>query len=279
MAGAAFDVFAEEPATDNVLFNLPNVVVTPHLGAATTEAQENVALQVAEQMSDYLLRGAISNAINFPSITAEEAPRIRPFVALAERLGSFLGQMTEGAIKGIRIEYEGTVAGLNTRALNASAIAGVLRPFSPDINLVNAPVVAKDRGIAFEEVKRESPQHNVESLIRITVDAQDMPRHAAGTVFQDGKPRVIEIRGITVDAEFAPHMIYVRNDDKPGFIGRFGSLLGEANVNVATFSLGRESQGGDAICFAAVDERIDDTTLQAIEAIPMVKRARRLHFA
>ena len=279
VAGAGFDVFAEEPATSNVLFNLPNVVVTPHLGAATTEAQENVALQVAEQMSDYLLRGAISNAINFPSITAEEAPRIRPYVALAERLGSFLGQMTEAAIKSIRIEYEGTVAGLNTRALNASAIAGVLRPFSPDINLVNAPVVAKDRGIAFEEVKREAAGNNVESLIRITVDAQDMSRHAAGTVFQDGKPRVIEIRGITVDAEFAPHMIYVRNDDKPGFIGRFGSLLGDAGVNVATFSLGREKLGGDAICFAAVDQRIDDMTLEAIETIPMVKRARRLHFA
>ena len=278
VAGAGFDVFAEEPATTNVLFNLPNVVVTPHLGAATTEAQENVALQVAEQMSDYLLRGAISNAINFPSITAEEAPRIRPFVALAERLGSFLGQMTESAIKGIRIEYEGAVAELNTRALNAAAIAGVLRPFSPDVNLVNAPVVARDKGIAFEEVKRESTG-NVESLIRITVDGEDMPRHAAGTVFQDGKPRVIEIRGITVDAEFAPHMIYVRNADKPGFIGKFGSVLGEANVNVATFSLGREVQGGDAICFAAVDEAISPETLAAIESIPMVKRARRLHFA
>ncbi|MBY0610701.1 MAG: phosphoglycerate dehydrogenase [Beijerinckiaceae bacterium] len=278
VAGAGFDVFAEEPATTNVLFNLPNVIVTPHLGAATTEAQENVALQVAEQMSDYLLRGAISNAINFPSITAEEAPRIRPFVALAERLGSFLGQMTEAAIKGIRIEYEGAVAELNTRALNAAAIAGVLRPFMPDVNLVNAPVVARDKGIAFEEVKRESAG-NVESLIRITVDGQDMPRHAAGTVFQDGKPRVIEIRGITVDAEFAPHMIYVRNADKPGFIGKFGSVLGDAGVNVATFSLGRETQGGDAICFAAVDEAISAETLAAIESIPMVKRARRLHFA
>ena len=186
--------------------------------------------------------------------------------------------MTESAIKGIRIEYEGVVAGLNTRALNAAAIAGVLRPFSPDVNLVNAPVVAKDKGIAFEEVRRASAG-NVESLIRITVDAEDMPRHAAGTVFQDGKPRVIEIRGITVDAEFAPHMIYVRNADQPGFIGQFGSVLGEARVNVATFSLGREKQGGDAICFAAIDDAISAETLAAIENIPMVKRARCLHFA
>ncbi len=278
VAGAAFDVFAEEPATANPLFNLPNVVVTPHLGAATTEAQENVALQVAEQMSDYLLRGAISNAVNFPSITAEEAPRIKPFVALAEKLGSFLGQLTEAPIKGIRIEYEGVVANLNTRALNAAAIAGVLRPFSPDVNMVNAPMVAKEKGIAFEEVKRESAG-NVESLIRITVDAEDMPRHAAGTVFQDGKPRIIEIRDIVIDAEFAPNMIYVRNADKPGFIGQFGSLLGKADVNVATFCLGRAIPGGDAICFVAVDNKISDDLLKSIEEISMVKRARRLEFA
>ena len=278
VAGAAFDVFLEEPATANPLFGHPNVVCTPHLGAATTEAQENVALQVAEQMSDYLLQGAIQNAVNFPSITAEEAPRLRPFVALAEKLGSFLGQLTEAPIRGIRIEYEGAVAGMNTRALTSAAITGALRPFLQDINMVAAPVIARERGITVEEVRRESGHRDYESFVRITIDAEDMPRHAGGTVFQDGKPRVIEIRDIAVDAEFSPNMIFVRNADKPGFIGRFGTLLGEAGVNVATFALGRDRAGGDAICLVAVDEPVSLDLLHHIEAIPQVKRARAIRF-
>lgn len=277
VGGAAFDVFVEEPAKANPLFGLPNVVCTPHLGASTSEAQENVAVQVAEQMADYLIKGAITNAVNFPSITAEEAPRIRPFVALAEKLGSFLGQLTEATIKGIRIEYEGAVADLNIKALNAAAIAGVLRPFLSEINMVNAAAIAKEKGITIEEVK-SSHEGNYESLIRIIVEATDMPRHAAGTVFQDGKPRMVEIRWINMDAEFAPHMIYVRNDDKPGFIGQFGSLLGEAGVNIATFNLGRDTPGGNAICLVAVDEEVPEALLRKIETIPHVKRARRLRF-
>jgi D-3-phosphoglycerate dehydrogenase len=273
--GGLVDETALRAALD---FGHPNVICTPHLGAATTEAQENVALQVAEQMADYLLQGAIQNAVNFPSITAEEAPRLKPFVALAEKLGSFLGQLTEAPIKGIRIEYEGAVAEMNTRALTSAAVTGVLRPFLQDINMVSAPVVARERGITIEEVKRENAARDYESFIRIVVDAEDMPRHAGGTVFQDGKPRVVEIRNIAVDAEFAPHMIYVRNDDKPGFIGRFGTLLGESGVNVATFALGRNEPGGDAICFVSVDQPVSPDLLRQIEGIPQVKRARAVRF-
>jgi len=254
VAGAAFDVFSEEPATTNPLFGLPNVICTPHLGASTNEAQENVALQVAEQMSDYLLKGGVSNAVNFPSISAEEAPKLKPFVALAEKLGSFLGQLTEAPVKSIRIQYEGNVADLNVRPMTAAAVAGVLRAFMPEINMVNAPLAAKEKGIAVEEVKRAADSE-YDSRIFIEVVAEDMPRHAAGTVYHDGKPRIVEIRRIAMDAEFAPHMLYIRNDDKPGFIGQFGSLLGEAGVNIATFNLGREKAGGDAICFVAVDEK------------------------
>ncbi|MGL4495073.1 MAG: phosphoglycerate dehydrogenase [Beijerinckiaceae bacterium] len=278
VAGAAFDVFSVEPAETNPLFGLPNVVCTPHLGAATTEAQENVALQVAEQMSDYLLRGAITNAVNFPSITAEEAPRLKPFVSLAEKLGSFLGQLTEARVKGVRIEYCGAVANLNIRALTAAAVKGALQPFMPEINMVNAPMIAKDRGILVEEVK-SSASGNTDSLIRITVDAEDMPRNAAGTVYQDGKPRIVEIRNIAMDTEFAPYMIYVRNADKPGFVGKFGTLLGEAGVNIATFDMGRETQGGNAISFVAVDAPVSKELLARIEAIEQVKRARFCHFA
>jgi len=278
VAGAAFDVFAEEPATANPLFGHPNVVCTPHLGAATTEAQENVALQVAEQMSTYLLTGGVENAVNFPSISAEEAPRLKPFVALAEKLGSFLGQLTEAPIRGVRIEYEGAVAGMNTRALTAAAVTGALKPMLQDVNMVSAPIVARERGIVIEEMTRENPQRDYESLVRITIDAEDMPRYASGTVFHDGKPRVVEIRDIDVDVEFAPDMIYVRNADEPGFIGAFGSLLGDAGVNIATFALGRDRPGGDAICFVSVDQTPSDTLLDRIEAIPQVKRARAIRF-
>ncbi|NEU10891.1 phosphoglycerate dehydrogenase [Methylobacterium sp. BTF04] len=278
VAGAAFDVFVTEPAIENPLFGHPNVICTPHLGASTNEAQENVALQVAEQMSDYLLQGAITNAINFPSISADEAPRLKPFVALAEKLGSFLGQLTEAPIKAIRITYEGAVAGMNTRALTSAALTGVLRPILQDINMVSAPAVARERGIVVEEVKREGGASDFESVIRITVDAEDMPRDAAGTVFHDGKPRVIEIRSIAIDAAFAPHMLYVRNHDKPGFIGRLGSVLGDAGVNVATFNLGREEEGGSAICFCAVDAPVSAAVLAQIDAIPQVRRVRAVNF-
>ncbi|KAF0229572.1 MAG: D-3-phosphoglycerate [Beijerinckiaceae bacterium] len=277
VAGAAFDVFSVEPAESNPLFGLENVICTPHLGASTNEAQENVALQVAEQMSDYLLTGAITNAVNFPSISAEEAPKLKPFVALGEKLGGFLGQLTEAPIKSIRIQYEGEVANLNVRPITAAAITGVLRPFLPEVNMVNAPMTAKEKGIQVDEVKRHAEGEH-ESRIYIEVVAEDMPRNAAGTVYQDGKPRIIEIRGIKMDAEFAPHMLYVRNDDKPGFIGNFGSLLGQNKINIATFNLGRNQPGGDAICFVAVDDAISDDVLKAIHAIPHVKRARRLKF-
>ncbi|MCA3656517.1 MAG: phosphoglycerate dehydrogenase [Methylobacterium sp.] len=277
VAGAAFDVFSVEPAETNPLFGLENVICTPHLGASTSEAQENVALQVAEQMSDYLLAGAITNAVNFPSITAEDAPKLKPFVALGEKLGSFIGQLTEAHIKGIRIAYEGKVGELNTRPITAAAVAGVLRPFMPGINMVNAQAIAKDKGIAVEAITRDAPE-NLESRVKIYVEAEDTIRHAAGTVLSDGLPRIVEIRDIKMDAEFAPHMLYVRNDDKPGFIGRFGSLLGEKAINIATFNLGRDKPGGDAICFVAVDDSISDEVLTAIKAIPHVKRANRLMF-
>jgi len=277
VAGAAFDVFTQEPATENALFGHPNVVCTPHLGAATTEAQENVALQIAEQMSDYLLRGAISNAVNVPSITAAEAPRLRPFIELAEKLGSFAGQLTETGIKRVHLSYEGEVAGMNTKALTSSAIAGLLRPMLQEVNVVSAPGVAAERGIIIEETTRAA-LHDYESLITVSVETERQSRFVSGTVFADGRPRIVNIKGIRMDAGFAPSMIYITNLDKPGFIGRFASVLGEAGINIATFHVGRDVPGGNAIALIEIDGELPTPVLAAVRALPQVQQARLLKF-
>jgi D-3-phosphoglycerate dehydrogenase len=277
VAGAAFDVFVEEPATANPLFGHPNVVCTPHLGAATTEAQENVALQIAEQMSDYLLRGAISNAVNFPSITAEEAPRLRPFIALAEKLGSFAGQLTETGLKKVQLSYEGAVVLMNTKALTSAAVAGLLRPMLQDVNVVSAPIVAKDRGIVVEEITREAAG-DYEILITVTVTTEKQTRGVSGTVFADGRPRIVNIKGIRMDAEFGPSMIYITNLDKPGFIGHFSSTLGDAGINIATFHVGREAPGGNAVALIEIDGELPADVLAKVRALPQVQQARPLKF-
>jgi D-3-phosphoglycerate dehydrogenase len=276
IGGAGFDVFVEEPAKANVLFGAPNFVATPHLGASTEEAQENVALQVAEQMSDYLLTGAVSNALNSPSITADEAPKLRPFVALAEKLGAFAGQMVDEGLRGVDIAFEGQIAGLNHRPLTAAALAGVFRPMLAQINMVSAPIVAKERGITISESLQEtSPIYD--SLMRITVKTDLGRRAFAGTVIA-GAPRIVEVKGMELDAVFAPAMLYVNNLDKPGFIGALGDLLAGAGINIATFNLGRVGAGDDAIALVGVDQTPDEPLVAKIRALPHVKEARPLHF-
>jgi D-3-phosphoglycerate dehydrogenase len=276
IGGAGFDVFVEEPAKANVLFGAANFVATPHLGASTEEAQENVALQVAEQMSDYLLTGAVSNALNSPSITADEAPKLRPFVALAEKLGAFAGQMVDEGLRSVDIAFEGQIAALNHRPLTAAALAGVFRPMLAQINMVSAPIVAKERGITISESLQEtSPIYD--SLMRITVKTDLGSRAFAGTVIA-GAPRIVEVKGMELDAVFAPAMLYVNNLDKPGFIGALGDLLAGAGINIATFNLGRVGAGDDAIALVGVDQTPDDALVARIRALPHVKEARPLQF-
>ena len=277
VAGAGFDVFVDEPAEKNPLFGIPNVVCTPHLGASTSEAQENVAVQVAEQMSDFLISGAVVNALNMPSISAEEAPRLTPFVRLAEQLGAFAGQLTEAGLTGIRLEYAGEVAEMNTRALTAAALAGVLKPLLQTVNMVSAPTIARERGIAVEEVRR-AQEGAFESYVRLTVTTDRHERSVAGTVFSNGRPRIIQIKGIDMEAELGAHMLYITNVDKPGFIGRLGTLLGDAGVNIATFNLGRDGHGADAIALVEVDGEIGEDVLARVEKLEGVVHARNLSF-
>ena len=283
IGAAAFDVFAIEPAKENVLFGGKNFIATPHLGAATVEAQENVALQVAEQMSDYLLSGAVTNALNMPSVTAEEAPRLRPFTALAEKLGSFAGQISDFGYDEVVLEYEGEVADLNRKPITAALLAGLLRASRGDVNMVSAPAILAESGVKLTETKTEtSPVYD--SLIRVKVKTKatkNAPeggwRTLAGALIA-GKPRIVEVKGMALEGDFSPVTLYVNNLDKPGFIGALGNMLGEAKVNIATFHLGRQASGGEAIALIGIDMMPPAAVIEQLSALPQVRYAKVLTF-
>ncbi|HEX3952972.1 MAG TPA: phosphoglycerate dehydrogenase [Stellaceae bacterium] len=277
VAGAAVDVFVEEPATHNPLFGHDNVVATPHLGAATSEAQENVALQIAEQMSDFLLTGAVSNAVNMPSLTAEEAARLKPYMVLAQQLGSFAGQLTETGISAVTIEYEGAIVELNIKPLTATALAGLLAPQLTAINIVNAPLVCRQRNIRVSETCH-ADAGDYQTLMRVTITTERRRRTVAGTVFAGNKPRLVEIEGMALEAELGRHVLFVRNKDKPGFIGALGQALAAAEVNIATFHLGRTGAGQDAIALVEVDQPLTAALIDAVRALPNVIQAKAMRF-
>ncbi|MFA7429515.1 MAG: phosphoglycerate dehydrogenase [Rhodospirillaceae bacterium] len=274
---AALDVFEAEPAKANPLFGMDNVVCTPHLGASTEEAQENVALQVAEQMADYLLSGAVTNALNMPSVSAEDAPRLRPYMRLAEQIGSFAGQITTSSLSQVTVEYQGDAAALNVKPLTAILLQGLLAPQMESVNMVNAPLIAKERDIQVSEVRTESCA-DYHSVVRLTVTTERQTRTVAGTLFGGDKPRIIDINGISVEAELGRHVLYVVNEDKPGFIGALGTVLGTGGVNIASFHLGRDARGGRAIALVSVDQPVADGLLDQVQALPNVVQAMALEF-
>ncbi len=277
VGGAALDVFQTEPAKDSPLFGTPNFICTPHLGASTNEAQVNVALQVAEQMADYLVNGGITNALNVPSLSAEEAPKLRPYMTLAEQLGSLVGQLAHDSLNSISIEVEGAAAQLNIKPITAAVLAGLMRNYSDTVNMVNAPYLAKERGLDVREVRhdREGVYH---TLVRVTVATSLGDRSVAGTLFGNGEARLVEVFGIKVEADLDGHMLYIVNEDAPGFIGRVGTLLGENGLNIGTFHLGRRAAGGDAILLLSMDEAIPEPVLWDVCKLQGVKTVKALKF-
>lgn len=277
VAGAALDVFVTEPAKESPLFGTPNFISTPHLGASTNEAQVNVAIQVAEQMSDFLLSGGVTNALNMPSLSAEEAPKLKPYMALAERLGALVGQLEGDAIKAVAIEVEGAAAELNQKPITGAVLAGLMGVYSDTVNMVNAPFLAKERGLDVREVRHDR-EGDYSTLIRVTVKTAAGDKSVAGTLFANAEPRLVEIFGVKVEADLAGTMVYIVNVDAPGFIGRLGSTLGEAGVNIGTFHLGRRSAGGEAVVLLSVDTSVDDALKAKIAQLPGVKTAKALAF-
>jgi len=255
IGGAALDVFAKEPARENPLFGTPNFICTPHLGASTDEAQVNVALQVAEQLSDYLVNGGVTNALNMPSLSAEEAPKLRPYMELAEKLGSLVGQLAHGNLPKISIEVEGAAAQLNQKPISAAVLAGLMGQYSDTVNMVNAPYLARERGMEVREIRNEK-EGVYHTLVRVTVETSQGDRSVAGTLFGATAPRLVEIFGVGIEADLKGNMLYIVNEDAPGFIGRIGSLLGEAGINIGTFHLGRRDAAGEAVLLLSVDQSI-----------------------
>jgi D-3-phosphoglycerate dehydrogenase / 2-oxoglutarate reductase len=277
VAGAALDVFSQEPAKDNPLFGTPGLICTPHLGASTSEAQVNVAIQIAEQMSDYLLLGGITNAVNMPSLSAEEAPRLRPYMKLAEQLGRLVGQVVGTEVRSVAVEVEGAAAELNIKPITGAVLAGLMGTYSDTVNMVNAPFLAKERGLDVTEIRhdREGDYH---TLLAVTVGTGDGERRVAGTLFGNRAPRLVDIFGVEVEAELTPRMIYIVNTDAPGFIGALGTSLGQAGINIATFNLGRRKAGGEAVALVAVDDPVSAEITDELRRLPGVHEVIPLSF-
>ena len=277
VAGAGLDVFEVEPAKENILFNHPKLICTPHLGASTTEAQVNVALQVAEQMADYLMNGAVTNALNMPSISAEDAPRLKPYLALGAQLGEFAGQITDHAIQGIEIEYEGTVTDINTDPITSVIIAHLLGAQTESINMVNALKVAEARGIKIKQ-SYDKTGRNWRSMINLIVKTTKRTRNVTGTLFTGKEPRVVNIEGVPVEAALTRDMLFIRNKDKPGLIGGLGMILADGGQNIADFRLGRVKAGETAVCLVSLDAPLPDDLFEKVEALPQIESVKRLRF-
>jgi D-3-phosphoglycerate dehydrogenase / 2-oxoglutarate reductase len=280
LGGAALDVFVEEPPKNSPLTGLPNVIATPHVAGSTTEAQEEVGTQVAVQIRDYLADGLIRNAVNLPALSADQYRRVRPYLALAERLGSLVSQAVAARPARIRIRYAGEVAEVGTHLLRSAVLAGMLNAVLDEkVNVVNAPAVAAARGLSVEEETRRRERGFPNTLeIAALPEASGLAKGftAEGTVLHDGSPRVLQIDGIPLEAQLAGTILYLRNRDEPGVIGQVGATLGQRGVNIATFTLGRReaTRGAEAVSLVRLDGEVSDTILGSIRGITAITEAR-----
>jgi D-3-phosphoglycerate dehydrogenase len=259
------------------LFGTRGLICTPHLGASTNEAQVNVALQVAEHMSDYLLLGGITNAVNVLSLSAEEAPRLKPYMVLGEKLGRLLGQVGGTDIRSLDVEVEGHAAELNIKPITGSVLTGLMGTWSATVNMVNAPYLAKERGLDVREI-RSSQEGDYHTLLAVTIATDHGPMRVEGTLFGNRAPRLVNIFGIPVEADLNGQMIYIVNTDAPGFIGALGTKLGENGINIATFNLGRRDAGGEAVALVSVDDPITPDVAKELQGLPGVLEVVPLSF-
>ena len=282
VAGAAIDVFAEEPPKDSPLLTLENVVLTPHVGGSTHEAQEAVGVQIAQQVKEYLKHGVIQNAVNVPSVSAEEYAAMQPYIILAERVGAFLAQVSEGSLEEISIRYSGHIADWKTDLIRNGAIKGILnQALEEKANLVNAATIAHERGLrVLESHKAKVSTGGAGSVISIFLKTSDEEHMVKGAVLHGDAPRLLHVDGIDVEAPLERNLIYLRNRDVPGVIGKVGTILGEESINIADFSLGRrsgESESGqprEAIAVVHVDDAVPDVVLTRLRSIAAVQQAK-----
>ena len=283
LAGAGFDVYSHEPLKDSPLMTLPNVILTPHIAGSTHEAQEAVGVQIALQVREYLQKGVIQNAVNVPSISEEEYQQMQPYILLGERLGAFLAQSSEGGVEEIGLTYSGEIAGWQTALIRNAAVAGALNQIAhahERANLVNAASIAEERGIRIAERKKTRDASSVASnVLRITFKTGQQENTVAGCVQANGVPRLLEIDGIDVEAPLEGNFIYLRNLDVPGVVGRVGTVLGQHNINIANFSLGRSGRETSAVAVVQVDGEVNDKVLEALRCIETVLLAKAIRFA
>jgi D-3-phosphoglycerate dehydrogenase len=276
VGGAGLDVFTKEPTVDHRLQMLPQVVATPHIAASTREGQELVGVETAAALRDFLKDGLIRNAVNFPSVSAEEYKKLQPFVTLAERLGTFIAQMSDGRARSVGIRYYGDIANGRTEMLANAVLAGMFKPIlSAGVTLVNARAVAADRGIEVVE-SRSTRRRDYPSLISVQLQTTEGARHVEGTVSERGTPRLVFLDGIVVDSPVEGTMIVTCNTDQPGVIGQVGTILGRHDVNIATFALGREQDR--AVAVAIVDEPADtpvpEAAIEELRKVNAIREAR-----
>jgi D-3-phosphoglycerate dehydrogenase len=278
VGGAALDVFeVEPPAADYKLMNHPKVICTPHLGASTDEAQINVAVAVAEQIVDYLKHGTIRNAVNFPSIPQDQVAALTPFIKLAEGLGSFAAQVVGAGIDEVTVEFKGEAAALRTEPIVIAALKGVLTPVLEEtVNFVNAPFIARERGIEVKEIK-SSDAGDYQNMLKLSIRSGEKTHTVAGTLFGRKDPRIIAVDGFPVEIIPEGTVIVVYNNDKPGVIGNVGSLMARYSINIAWMHFGRETVGGMAITVVAVDTPVTDEQMEELRALPNILSARQIY--